>query len=57
MGLKVNRQNDMNKLFDQFATIPEGKINPEDIDAKKAKKEEERQAAYARLEKNAKKDK
>jgi hypothetical protein len=57
MGIKVNRQNDMNKLFDQFATIPEGKINPEDIDAKKAKKEEERQAAYARLEKNDKQDK
>lgn len=54
MGIKVNRQNDMDKLFDQFATIPEGKLRPEDIDAKKAQKEAARKAAYAKLNKNMK---
>ncbi|WDF81619.1 SPJ_0845 family protein [Lacticaseibacillus pabuli] len=55
MGLKVNRQLDMDKLFDQFATIPEGKIDPKDIDTKKAEKETARQQAYDRID--SKKDK
>ncbi|WP_196246197.1 SPJ_0845 family protein [Lacticaseibacillus zhaodongensis] len=54
MGIKVNRQTDMDKLFDQFATIPEGKLRPEDIDAKKAEKEAARKAAYAKLDKQMK---
>lgn len=50
MGLKVNRQLDMDKLFDQFATIPEGKLNPGDIDARKAEKDSARDAAYKRID-------
>lgn len=50
MGLKVNRQLDMDKLFDQFATIPEGKIDPKDIDTKKAEKASARQKAYDRID-------
>lgn len=50
MGLKVNRQLDMDKLFDQFASIPEGKLTPGDIDTKKAEKESAREAAYKRID-------
>lgn len=49
MGLKVNRQTDMDKLFDQFASLPDDKNNKLDVDPRKKEREKERDAAYARL--------
>lgn len=57
MGLKVNRQMDMDKLFDQFASLPDDNNTKLDIDAKKEQKEAERKAAYARLDQNKPADK
>lgn len=48
---------DMDKLFDQFASLPDDKNTKLDIDAKKEQKEAERKAAYARLDQNKPADK
>ncbi|KRM55962.1 SPJ_0845 family protein [Lacticaseibacillus sharpeae] len=52
MGLKVNRQTDMDKLFDQFASLPDDKNKKLEVDPRKKEREAERDAAYARLKKN-----
>lgn len=49
MGLKVNRQTDMDKLFDQFASLPDDKNNKLEVDPRKKQREAERDAAYAKL--------
>ncbi len=56
MGLKVNMQMDMNKLFDKFASLPDEKTPKLDIDARKEQQEKERKAAYDRLDKKGEKD-
>ena len=46
MGLKINRQNNLEKLFDKFAIGPDEK-------AEKAKKEKDKKKSSAKDEKKA----
>lgn len=39
MGLKVNRQTDMDKLFDQFASLPDDKNKKLEVDPRKKERE------------------
>lgn len=46
MGLKINRQNNLEKLFDKFAIGPDDKVE-------KAKKEKDKKKSTAKDEKKA----
>lgn len=50
MGLKVNRQNDMDKLFDKFASLPDVDLGTDTIDSKKKAEEAARKRAYEQID-------
>ncbi|KRM88022.1 SPJ_0845 family protein [Lacticaseibacillus thailandensis] len=54
MGLKVNRQNDMDKLFDKFASLPDVDLGHDVIDSKKKAEEAARKRAYEQIDRHAK---